>query len=258
MIIRQIRNKCFGKWYPIDSKLSTMIAGHESHAFLNNPPISNVYQYLADFVSKGSCALLNKDAQSLKVLDWGTGKGQVTYLLKKFGIQNTISCDIEEERHDSTFGQDHPIIDKSNIKVDPLKHPWVLPYEDSSFDVVVSFGVLEHVPNDLESMKEINRVLKKGGLFFCFHLPRKIGWLHWLARNGGDDYHDRLYDKTVVKRLIEKSNFELLDVWNRSIFPKNRFDFKFNHVAERLDLFFVRYTPLNLISTNVEFVAQKK
>ncbi|MBU3661861.1 MAG: class I SAM-dependent methyltransferase [Bacteroidetes bacterium] len=258
MNIRAIRNKCFRKWNNVDLVLSDMIAVHPSHAFLNNPPISNVYQYLADFVSKGSCALLNKDAQSLKVLDWGTGKGQVTYFLKKFEIKNTISCDIEEERHDSTFGQDHPIIDKANIKVDPLKHPWVLPYEDSSFDVVVSFGVLEHVPNDLESMKEINRVLKKGGLFFCFHLPRKTGWLHWLARNGGDDYHDRLYDKTVVKRLIEKSNFELLDVWNRSILPKNRFDFKFNHVAERLDLFFVRYTPLNLISTNVEFVAQKK
>ena len=128
MDIRPIRNKCFKKWNSIDPRLKDMIEGHPSHAFLNNPPISNVYQYLADFVSKASCALLNKEAKSLKVLDWGTGKGQVTYLLKKSGLLNTISCDIEEERHDSTFGQDHPIIDKANIKVDPLKHTWILPY----------------------------------------------------------------------------------------------------------------------------------
>ena len=42
-----------------------------------------------------------------------------------------------------------------------------LPWEDSSFDVVVCVDVLEHVKNPRQAIAEIARVLKPGGLF-CF------------------------------------------------------------------------------------------
>ncbi|WP_375583640.1 class I SAM-dependent methyltransferase [Cyclobacterium xiamenense] len=38
-----------------------------------------------------------------------------------------------------------------------------IPFPDNSFDVVFSNHVLEHVENDIEACKEINRVLKPGG-----------------------------------------------------------------------------------------------
>jgi len=44
-------------------------------------------------------------------------------------------------------------------KVDITK----IPFEDNSFDVVLCNHVLEHVPNDIQAMAEMYRVMKKGG-----------------------------------------------------------------------------------------------
>ncbi|MEO5584001.1 MAG: methyltransferase domain-containing protein [Flavobacteriales bacterium] len=38
-----------------------------------------------------------------------------------------------------------------------------IPYPDNSFDLVICNHLLEHVPNDLDAMKELLRVLKVGG-----------------------------------------------------------------------------------------------
>lgn len=39
-----------------------------------------------------------------------------------------------------------------------------LPYKDESFDIVLCFGVLHHLPRPYDGLKECFRVLKKGGL----------------------------------------------------------------------------------------------
>lgn len=44
-----------------------------------------------------------------------------------------------------------------------------LPYTDATFDVVVSHGVLDHVPSETaeRAAREVRRVLKPKGLFYC-------------------------------------------------------------------------------------------
>ena len=106
----------------------------------------------------------------MQVLDWGTGKGHISYLLEKEGFQVT-SCDVNQNAIDSTFGQITPIIDEQDINVIPLEHSWELPFQDNTFDVVVSFGVLEHVSHDQASLFEIRRILRTGGIFFFCFLP---------------------------------------------------------------------------------------
>lgn len=38
-----------------------------------------------------------------------------------------------------------------------------IPYDDNTFDMVICNHVLEHIPEDIQAMKEIRRVLKSGG-----------------------------------------------------------------------------------------------
>jgi ubiquinone/menaquinone biosynthesis C-methylase UbiE len=57
-----------------------------------------------------------------------------------------------------------------------------LPFKDGSFDVVVSITLLQNVPKPEETMKEIARVLKPGGVAIVTslkhkHSPKKlVGW----------------------------------------------------------------------------------
>jgi SAM-dependent methyltransferase len=50
--------------------------------------------------------------------------------------------------------------------VDVLCDAQALPFVDASFDLVMSFAVLEHVANPFEAAAEIMRVLKPGGIIY--------------------------------------------------------------------------------------------
>ena len=193
----------------------------------------------------------------IKILDWGSGKGHVTFLMKQLHA-NVDSCDVIDDSDDSSFGQKTPIIASQNIQVTPLEHEYVLPYPDQSYDVVLSFGVLEHVPNDMESLKEINRVLKPKGLLFCFFLPYHMSWTQRLSHLRGNYYHDRLYKKSQTTKMLNDTNFALADMWHRQLLPKNSVNYPNYKFFERLDLFLCSHTFLKYFATNIEFVAVKK
>lgn len=48
-----------------------------------------------------------------------------------------------------------------------------MPFRDEEFDLVMSFGVLEHFQDMRPAIKEMVRVLKKNGVFFAAVSPRK-------------------------------------------------------------------------------------
>lgn len=190
------------------------------------------------------------------ILEWGCGKGHISYLMREMGAEIT-SCDVHGA-DDSSFGQDTPIIKKASIDVVPLEHPYILPFKDASFDIVLSFGVLEHVSNDFESLQEIHRILKPSGLLFCFFLPYHLSWTQRLAHLRGDFYHDRLYSKNIVRELIKQSKLELLDIWHRQLLPKNSISYGNYRTFEFIDQLITEYTPLKYTATDIEFVACKR
>ena len=58
----------------------------------------------------------------------------------------------------------------------------LLPFPDSSFDHVYSWGVIHHTPNTQKAAKEILRVLKPGGSFriMIYHRRSLIGYMLWI------------------------------------------------------------------------------
>lgn len=74
---------------------------------------------------------------------------------------------------------------------------------DASFDVVVSFETVEHVGDDVAYVKEMRRVLKPGGLFFCSTPNRKM-------TNPGMAIEDRPYNPFHVREYSSGEFVSLL------------------------------------------------
>jgi SAM-dependent methyltransferase len=255
--VSNVRKQSFSQDWPLDEEVRAVAATTPTHAFLQNPSGHYAYIYLSRFVKALSESHFHRPFGDLSVLDWGCGKGHVSKIMRDLGPGRLDSCDILSEKDDSTFGQETPIIDKFGIHVKPLEHEYLLPYEDAAFDIVLSVGVLEHVSNDRASLAEIKRVLKPGGLFFCFFLPTRLSWTQKVAHIRGNDYHDRLYSRGNVRELTEALDLRLLDLWYRQLLPKNTAHYPNFRLFEKIDQFVTERTPLRYFATNVEFVCVK-
>ncbi len=107
------------------------------------------------------------------VLELGGGTGYQAKWLTEHGVAIT-SIDIETSNYHEE--QVFPVQTYDGLTI---------PYEDSSFDFVISSNVLEHVPNLEKMFSEIQRVLKPGGK--AIHILPTPTWRvsttlagHWL------------------------------------------------------------------------------
>ena len=93
------------------------------------------------------------------ILDAGAGEGKY----KKFCEHlNYTSQDIAEY-DGSGDGTGIQTKERNYEKLDIISDIADIPVSDNNFDSVMCIEVIEHVPNPLEAIKEIHRVLKKGG-----------------------------------------------------------------------------------------------
>lgn len=77
-----------------------------------------------------------------------------------------------------------------------------LPFKDNSFDTVVSFEVLEHIPNPFKVFNEISRVLKPKGTLILT-TPQM-----WNLHEEPNDYYR--FTKYGLAYLCDKSNFKVI------------------------------------------------
>lgn len=157
-----------------------------------------------------------------RLLDWGCGFGQMTYLLRRRGFEVTpfdIGTTVENL-------PDLPLT--RDMRVVRTTHPTQLPFETQSFDAVLSCGVLEHVDefsqpgNELVSLKEIRRVLRPGGYFPIYQLPQRYTWQEAITRTLGIGYsHQRRYSAGEIRTLLDRTGFRVESLRRNNLFPKN-------------------------------------
>ncbi len=245
-----MRRQILSERVPLDPLLSDVAGRYPSHAFLGNAT-QGVFIRQVRFLEEACGRILLKPTTETRVLDWGCGKGHISHLLKERGFLVT-SCDRRSARRDSSFGQETPIISRRRIEVIPLDDDVLLPFDSGTFDVVVSFGVLEHVPRDEESMAEIRRVVRPGGVFWVSFLPCFLSWTQFLSRLLGNRYHDRLYSIPGLRRLAARAGWSLVDAWHGQLFPKNSVNLESGARVEPIDRFLTEWTPLGQLATNLE------
>lgn len=104
---------------------------------------------------------------------------------------------------------------KADIYSDFLKK---LPFKDNSVDFIYAKNIFEHVPNPLDFLFEIKRVLKKGGKvslitdnasYFIFHFPRKKAY-HDTYDFGINDRHYFFFQRKHLVNFAEKAGMKLV------------------------------------------------
>ncbi len=162
------------------------------------------------------------------VLDWSCGDGHFsTYLCYKsiHTVGTSFYNKIPEFLNKNPYFNFILVDEKENVK---------LPFDDNTFDIVFSIGVLEHVHetggSQELSLKEINRILKDNGKFICFHLPNKYSWVENLgkiiprkikSKLPIGSPHSKTFSRKDVQMLLAKTDFTLLDYGFYSFLPKN-------------------------------------
>lgn len=175
-----------------------------------------------------------------QVLDWGCGNGHFSFFLARLGASVTAySFDPQPDVFALLTTEERQRV---RFVRGSLEDPHVLPFANATFDGVFSVGVLEHVREtggtEAGSMREIQRVLRPGGRFFCYHLPNRYSYIEALQRarhrsrpnasTAGDYalpwlYHAYRYTQSDIKQLCESAGFSVEHLLRYGAVPRNMF-----------------------------------
>lgn len=168
-----------------------------------------------------------KGKQRIKVLSLGSGSCGVELallspLLKKQGTEMTlVSIDINQQILDQAKAE----ADKRHIKFKGIVQDInKLNLEEGKYDVIMAFAALHHFENLDLVTKEINRGLKKDGIFVTVDIPTRNGYLMW--------------DET--KQIVEH-------IWD--ILPTK---FKFDHTAHAEITYMEKFPDINYAKNSFE------
>lgn len=174
-----------------------------------------IYNFLKHIGSPaGNSPVENSHGCSL-LCDVGCGGGQFLEKIKKlYPNIRCHGCDISKKAIETAKKLSPKDIDYKLIEKNGKP-----PYSDGFFDIATSFNVLEHVENIDSNIKEINRILKKGGTFhLCIPTegqPLSMTWFYKTTKMGKDftyknwgHLHPNLTQKDVLK-ILKANGFEI-------------------------------------------------
>ena len=148
---------------------------------------------------------VNEDS---KILDIGCGGGRN---IQRFAEQisengRVVGIDYSEVSVEKSTKLNQEFIDQGIVNV-LQGSVSEMPFYDETFDIVTGFETIYFWPDFINDLKEVNRVLKKGGLvFFCNEAVSRDGEM--------EKYDDlvelldmKIYSEEVLKESLEKTGF---------------------------------------------------
>ena len=117
-----------------------------------------------DLVGAQYFDIVGKDIanENTYALDIGCGTGRwAKYLSTKVGFVEAI------DPSDAVFAANKLLEDVPNIRISKASVDNI-PFADETFDFAMSIGVLHHIPDTEQAMKDAVKKVKIGGHFFCY------------------------------------------------------------------------------------------
>ena len=124
-----------------------------------------------------------------RLLEAGCGTGGNLAMLADFGRVSAFEPDAEARRHADAKGP---------FEVRDGRLPEEIPYPADGFDLVCAFDVLEHVDDDLGSLRAMARRLRPGGWLLLTVPAFPFLW----SRHDETHHHKRRY---VKRQLLERA-----------------------------------------------------
>ena len=141
--------------------------------------------------------------RGLKILEAGSGAGRFTEILLKYGAE-VYSFDLSNAV-EANYQNNMPHQNLTLFQGDIMD----IHFQDEFFDISLCLGVLQHTPDTSESIRELTRVLKKGGKLVFDHYKFHPG--HYLSLY--------LVYWSFIKRLKPREQLKVTDYLTKVFFP---------------------------------------
>ncbi len=168
-----------------------------------------------------------------KILDVGCNFGSLIFNLYQNGYKNIYGVDVNRNAIEHGRTRYTAIVDRLETQ-----EFGVLSFPDESFDVVLMFDVIEHIPSVERFLgDEVYRVLKKDGLLI-FQTPNRYTNIPWeiiqqKSLTGWKRYHCSLQTLGSLRRILEKAYFSQITLEKNDILT----DHNKNKVRNKLGAF---------------------
>lgn len=129
---------------------------------------SKLYRRYAGQMQTLTC-LLTQPPDQVRILDYGMGWGYWSRMAQAHGF-DVVGFELSQQRREFARQMGITVID-------------ALPAEAASFDCIVANQVFEHLPDPLQALVDLCRLLKPEG-FVCIRVPDGRGVATWLEQRG--------------------------------------------------------------------------
>lgn len=182
-----------------------------------------------------------KPNRNIRILDAGCGPGLYTTYLALKGY-NVIGIDIDRNKIDIARKiNKNTNCDSKFLQGDLNK----LPFKKEEFDLILCSDVIEHIKKDVQTIKELNRVLRNGGRLIL----SSTGNNKFTKKFKNEFMHERAgYNKNDILNLTKSTDLKLikslpcLSIFGKFAWITNRYTQKYNIINAIL------FYPLFLIS----------
>lgn len=189
---------------PNENKIGSYYESEDyiSHSNSKKGIVSSLYQFVRNYTLAKKVVLLNDLSKRKNILDIGAGTGEFLSMCQKNGysIEGIEPSEAARQQAENNF----------NIKLNTEQK--LKSFQNSSFDFITMWHVLEHVYHLNDRVSELNRlVTDKGHVIIAVpnhtSFDAKLYQEHWAAYDVPRHlYH---FSPNSIKQLFEKHGFKL-------------------------------------------------
>lgn len=157
--------------------------------------ISSIEDCVIKIIHVAAYRFAEKLSQGKRVLDYGCGSGYGSAQISE--VAESVHA-VDVSKYSIRYAENH--YQRENLKYLRIHQNSPLPFPGRSFDIVLSFQVVEHIFNTRHYLSEIRRVLIPGGLLILVTPDRKYRLFPF--QKPWNRWHIHEYGETELQALL--------------------------------------------------------